>query len=200
MATYEGTVTEMMERPWLYPGLPERSVNELLLSFSHNHSFRVWSTWHIFFSEMQYYCRRIEWARGMDRAQLEGCSPSTFGTESPMSKPKAEALIDSAYNLIRATVVKPLSGFMIDGVYCSISLWKSGTSDATSWISGRGDALALDEWLSQASEKINALLPQSSAHLSYGNPQHAGQRGIADNGRSFIYSSSGDPVTATLKL
>jgi hypothetical protein len=169
MVTYEGTVAEIMERPWLYPGLPERSANHLLLSFSHNHSLGVWSTWHIFFSEMTFFSRRIEWARGMDRVQVEGCSPSTFGTESSISKSKAEALIDSAHNLIQTTVVKPLSGFMIDGVYCSISLWKSGSSNTTSWISGRGDALALDEWLTQASDKINILLPQSSAHLSYGN-------------------------------
>jgi hypothetical protein len=169
MAAYEDSVAEVMKKPWLYPGLPQRCADDLLLGFSHNHSLRVWSTWRIFRSDTQFFLRRIEWARGMDRVQLAGSTPSTFATESPIAKSQAESMIDSAHSLIRSAGPKPLSGFMIDGVYCSISLRQAGTSTTTSWISGQNDALVFDDWLVKAAELTSNLLPKSSAHLSYGN-------------------------------
>lgn len=150
----------MMASPWNYPGLVQRHPDELLISFSRNHSINLWVSWTIFLSDMKFSVRRIQWVRQMDRIELAGHTPSTFGSESVLRKPHAEAIVDSGHSLFGIEGERNPCGLMIDGVYCSVSLPHMATP--FSWIANGPDTDHFDHWLSQVTSVANQYLPPPS--------------------------------------
>lgn len=160
MSRFEEQAAEIMASSWSYPGLMERKAEELLLVFSRNNSLGTWSTWSIFLHNMQFFIRRIEWPRRLDRLELTASSPSTFGSESMIRKSSAEAIVDSAVFLFNDERQQETCELTIDGVYGSVSLpWNS---NPFSWIRNRSGSEEFDLWLAQAENAADACLPQSS--------------------------------------
>lgn len=160
MSRFEKQAAEIMARSWNYPGLMERKPEELLLVFSRNNSLGTWITWAIFLHNMQFFIRRIEWPRRLDRLELTGRSPSTFGSESTIRKSSAEAIVDSAIFLFNDEQQEETCELTIDGVFGSVLL--PGNSIPFSWITNRSGSEAFDLWLTQAENTADACLPQSS--------------------------------------
>jgi hypothetical protein len=167
MVATESEVEEVIAKPWAYPGLVVRVPESLQLSFSRNHSLHVWSAWALFAEGRQFFVRRIEWARGMDRARIVGSAPSTFACEAPMNNSEAERLISSARSLL-ATRAPTHVGITIDGVLCTVSVAQGSSLARVGWQSGANSSGPWDAWLVEAVSSANAVLPRSTAHQSYG--------------------------------
>jgi hypothetical protein len=157
---------EVISRPWAYPGLEARTPASLLLSFSRNESLGVWSSWFVFAGVEQFFVRRIEWARSMDRVLVVGVAPSTFGSEAPLSKSSAVALLKGAAALANLETPVHGRGFTLDGARSSVSVWRDGYPSTASWQSRSVGSEACEAWLEAASAAVNSVLPQSSAHMS----------------------------------
>lgn len=157
MQSFEEAVSSMIAAPWNYPGLVERNPDDFLISFSCNHSLKSWVSWTIFLSNMKFFVRRIQWVRRMDRIELAGGSPTTFGSEAALRKPHAEAIVDTGHSLFGKEARRRSSGLMIDGVYCSVSLPRMAVP--FSWMANRPDTDLFDHWLAQVSSVSNQYLP-----------------------------------------
>jgi hypothetical protein len=166
MSRFENEVDKIMASPWIYPGLPDRAPENLMISFSLNFSLGTWTTWSIFLQDMQWYVRRIQWRRQADRIELSGCSPTTFGSESRMKKGHAEGLIDSARAVLEREGDREAAGLMIDGVYGSVLL--TGYEAPLRWVLAWPGSERLDTWLSQAAAAADRYLPYSSAMTADG--------------------------------
>lgn len=164
----DNEVEKIMATPWSYPGLVPRDSSSLLLSFSTNDSIRIWSSWYVFMSSMQFFLRRIEWPRSADRFPISAVGPTTFGSEVPLQKAIAESLIDSAINIVSSNASRPPASLTIDGVYYSITIWRNGESKEVSWVHGLKGTSALEEWLASSEFFASKLLPESSAKVAQG--------------------------------
>ena len=157
MQSFEEAVSNMMTAPWNYPGLVERHPDDVWISFSCNHSLKSWVSWTIFLSDMKFFVRHIQWVRRMDRIELAGHTPSTFGSESALRKPHAEAIVDTGHSLFGQEGQRSSCGLRIDGVYCSVFL--PHMAAPFSWIVNGPDTDRFDHWLGQVSSVANQYLP-----------------------------------------
>ena len=160
----ESDVERIMVSPWSYAGLPPRSEDGLLLYFWSNYSLGVWSSWSLFTDGALYFVRRIEWARGRDRVRIAGEAPTTFGAESSIPEALAGSLVSQARELTAMVQLPEPPGITLDGSQGKLVLSINGSEPKTvTWQAGRAHAERLDSWLEEASEALNARLPQSSA-------------------------------------
>jgi hypothetical protein len=160
----EEEVTESMNHPWAYPGLPERNRANLVLLFWSNFSLGVWSCWSIFGDDKQFYVRRIEWARGLDRVRVKGDVPSTFGSEAPISTSEATRLLIETKQLLACGVPDQSKEIRLDGISRHLLLRALDSTEAgLSWFEGSVGTMPLDAWVEATSVALDNLLPQSAA-------------------------------------
>lgn len=165
---FESEVGKIMDSPWSYPGLVIRDKETLVLTFSVNDSIRLWSCWSVFMSDMKFFLRRIEWPKSVDRFPISAAGPTTFGTEGIVPKALAEGLIDSAMNVVRENSSISGTSLTIDGVYCSIAIWRNGDNAKINWVQSRSGNSSVDSWLASSVSLVSKLLPDSSAKMVQG--------------------------------